>query len=272
MNLVDLQRKSGLSEVTLAFVLSGGGCSGDNTIPSVMSDVKAFLAAGGRVKASFGGADGKYVESGCSDAASLAKAIGDFVDSTGITDLDFDIEQAPSLTDATNAMRGQALKMVQDAKNIQVAFTLEAVPSPNGGLTDRGVSVVSQAALAGVRISHVNLMVMDFGNMPAGTSLAPIAIGSLTDGHAQLMKIMPGLTSEQAWAMIGATPDIGKNDDAEVFSLADAQALAAFARAQKLGLVAFWSIQRDQTCGHGECSQYDQANFDYHNILRTVAQ
>jgi chitinase len=271
-SLVDLKQKAGLSEVTLAFVLSGGNCSTDSTISDDLPDIKAFVAAGGHVKASFGGADGTYVESDCSDANSLATAISNFVDATGITDLDFDIEQGPALTKAVNTMRGQALKMVQDSRNIQIAFTLEADPAPNGGLNSQGISVVTQAVAAGVRVSHVNMMVMDFGDMPSGTPLAPIAIGSLTDGNAQLMKIIPGLTTEQAWAMIGATPDIGNNDDNEVFSLADAQALATFAMTNKLGLIAFWSIQRDQVCGHGECSGYDKANFDYNSIFKTVAQ
>jgi chitinase len=271
-SLVDLQQKAGLNEVTLAFVLSGGNCSTDGTIPGAMSDINAFVAAGGHVKASFGGASGRYVEAECSDAASLAKAISDFVDATGITDLDFDIEQAPVLTDQVNMMRGQALKMVQDAKGIQVSFTLEADADPNGGLNDRGISVVTQAVAAGVKISHVNMMIMDFGQMFTGMPLAPIAIASLTDGNAQLMKIIPGLTSDQAWAMIGATPDIGKNDDGEVFSLDDAKAIAAFVVQHKLGLVAFWSIERDEVCGHGQCSGYDNADFDYHNILKTVAQ
>jgi hypothetical protein len=72
--------------------------------------------------------------------------------------------------------------------------------------------------------------------------------------------------------MIGATPEIGKNDDGEVFSIADAQALAAFAIAHKLGLVSFWSIQRDSACGGRGCSGYDPTNFAYDKILHTVQQ
>jgi chitinase len=282
-SLVDLQKKSGLNEVTLAFVLSGGNCSTDGTIPGAMSDIKAFVAAGGHVKASFGGADGTYVEAECADATSLAKAISNFVDATGITDLDFDIEQAPVLTDAANLMRGQALKMVQDSKNIQVSFTLEADPDwgvrgeggklRGGGLNSQGISVVTQAVAAGVKISHVNMMIMDFGSNFVGMPLAPISIASMTDGNAQLRKIIPGLTIDQAWRMIGATPEIGRNDDGEVFSIADAQALAAFAIAHKLGLVSFWSIQRDAACSGGRgCSGYDTTNFAYDEILQTVQQ
>ncbi len=268
-SLTDLKTKSGVSDVTLAFVLSGGGCKTDTTISDDMTEIKAFIAAGGHVKASFGGADGTYVEAGCSDASSLATAISNFVDSTGITDLDFDTEQAGVETSAVNTMRGQALKMVQGSKNIQVSFTLQTDES---GLDKGARSVVSAAVAAGVSIYHVNLMVMDYGDMPAGTAMAPIAIGSLNGANTQLKAIIPSLTTAQAWAMLGATPDIGQNDDNEIFSLQDAKDLTTFAMQNKLGLITFWNIQRDQVCGKGECSQYDNANFDYSNIFKAVAQ
>jgi hypothetical protein len=42
---------------------------------------------------------------------------------------------------------------------------------------------------------------------------------------------------------------IGRNDFApEVFTLADADRLAALARARGLGGVAFWSLARDRPC------------------------
>jgi hypothetical protein len=268
-NLVDMKTKSGVSDVTLAFVLSGGGCNTDQTVQRALSDIRAFLAAGGHVKASFGGAAGTYVEAGCTDAATLATAISGFVDATGITDLDFDIEQAAVETAAVNAMRGQALKMVQDSKQILVSFTLPTTPT---GLSNTGRAVFTAAVAAGVKISHLNLMTMDYGNMPAGTPIAPIAIRSLTGANSQLRSIIPGLTTEQAWAMLGATPDIGQNDDNEIFTLQDAQDLTSFVRQNKVGLISFWNIQRDQVCGRGQCSEHNVANFDYSNIFKTVTQ
>ncbi len=244
--LADLQKKSALNEVTIAFVLSNGGCDTTQDIEQNASDVKAFLALGGHLKASFGGADGNYVESQCTSASALASAIEGFVDATGITDLDFDIEQGPMETDAVNAMRGRALKMVQDARGIRVAFTLPANPSPGGGLDSSGMSVVSNAVSAGVAVSHVNFMTMDYGNSFAGSPLAPIVEGTLDDGHGQVMSLIPGVTSAQAWRIVGVIPMLGKNDDAEVFSLADAQNVAAFAAQNGVGLVSFWSIDRDQ--------------------------
>src|SRR6201999_3758365 len=147
-------------------------------------------------------------------------AIEKFVDDTQITDLDFDIEQAPVETQTVNQMRGQALKMVQDAKQAKISFTLQ---TDENGLDKGARSVVTEAFKAGVSIYHVNLMVMDYGDMPDGTAIAPIAIKSLNGANTQLKAIITGLTTAQAWAMLGATPDIGQNDDNEVFSLKDQQ-------------------------------------------------
>jgi len=266
-SLVDLQKKAGLNAVTLAFVLKGDGCSTDSTVSENLDDIKAFIAAGGHVKASFGGAAGAYVETGCADATALAGAIGKFVDETGITDLDFDIEQNGPLSTDMNVRRGQALKMVQDSKHISVSFTLAV---NDDGLPSKPLNCLTSALDAGVKVSHVNIMVMDYGDLPQGTAIAPIAISSLNATHAQLKKALPGLTDEQAWAMLGATPDIGQNDDNEIFTLADAQTLTDFAIEHHLGLITFWNIQRDQVCGKGECSEHDQANFDYHRIFEKV--
>ena len=265
-SLTDLRAKSGLREVTLAFVLSNGGCNTTRDIEDNLGDVKAFVAAGGHVKASFGGAAGTYVESRCKSAGALASAIESFVSATGITDLDFDIEQGPALTDAANAMRAQALEIVQASKGISVAFTLSAIP---GGLDARGLSVVSHALDAGVKVSHVNLMTMDYGDEYRGKALAPVAIGSLTGANAQLVGLGHGLTKAAAWRMLGVIPMIGRNDDAEVFSIADAKSLASFARANGLGLVSFWSIDRDRVCsgGPGECSRVNTSNFQFNAIL-----
>jgi chitinase len=270
-SLVDLKNKSGLKQVTLAFVLSGGTCRANGAISEHLSDIRAFISAGGHVKASFGGALGTYIETGCADASALAKAIGDFVTATGITDLDFDIEQDAWQTDSANDMRAKALKMVQDSKNIKVAFTLEAVPAT--GLTDRGKSVVSRTVAAGVRVSHVNLMTMDYGDSFGGKPMAPVVIGSLNGVHYQLQTIIPGITSQQAWNMVGVIPMIGKNDDAEIFSLADARTVAQFAVDNKLGLVSFWSIDRDQPCGAGReaCNSVSTSNFEFTKIFAVVA-
>jgi chitinase len=267
-NLVDLRNKTGMAGVTLAFVLSGGGCYTDDSVTGHIGDVQAFAAMGGQVKASFGGALGTYIEASCGDANSLATAISDFVDKTGITDLDFDIEQNGAY--ALSALRGQALKKVQMAKGIRVSFTLPTGPD---GLVSGGLQVVQGAIDAGVQISHVNLMTMDYGQFQ-GKPLGPIAIQSVEATKAQLKSMIAGLTDAQAYAMLGATPMIGLNDTGEMFSLDDATMLAQYARDKKLGLIAFWAISRDRVCATGKdsCSTVNSGSYDFHNILKTSQQ
>jgi chitinase len=279
-SLTDMKAKSGVSAATLAFVLSNGGCAVTQDIQQNKADVDAFVAGGGRIKASFGGANGTYLESAtaCSTASALAQAIKGFVTSTGIKDLDFDVEEPSEMNATTNERRAQALKSVQDQLGIKVAFTLPSFPrdvwGTPGGMSAAGVDVVKAAVAAGVKISHVNLMTMDFGGYYSnGKAMGDLTVSALTDANAQLRSIIPGLTEAAAYAMLGATPMIGQNDvTSEVFTLTDAQTVASFAKLKHLGLVSFWAINRDQP-GSGSLALYSGVNtskFQFSNIFKTV--
>ena len=72
---------------------------------------------------------------------------------------------------------------------------------------------------------------------------------------------------------------IGRNDVApEVFTLADADRLAALARARGLGGIAFWSLARDRPCpsatsdASSECSGVDAPPGAFTAALSHVAQ
>lgn len=264
--LAGLHSAGGLRGATLAFVLSGGGCKATHDIQDHISDVNAFRSAGGMVKASFGGADGTYLEAACSSASALAGAIGAFIDQTGITDLDFDVEQGPVMTTSMNQKRGQALKQLQDQRGVKVSFTLPVDPS---GLPGNALDVVRRAVEAGVKVSHVNLMVMDYG---ISGSMSGYAKQSLNAAHGQLKSLISGLDDAGAWAMLGATPMIGQNDSSnEVFSISDAQTLLAFAQEKGLGLIAFWSIQRDRPgSGVGERSTVNTKNFQFNDVFKVL--
>jgi chitinase len=265
--LVDLKNKSGVNGVTLAFVLSNGGCAPTTDIQAHQSDVNAFVASGGLVKASFGGADGTYLDAACSSASAFAGALESFVKATGIKDLDFDVEQSAVMTTAANQKRAQGLKQAQDALGIQVSFTL---PVDTTGLESNGLDVVKQAHNAGVAISHVNLMVMDYDSSLTG-DMATYAEQALTATQAQLVSTL-GLSSTAAWAMLGATPMIGKNDvSGEVFTLADAKTLLTFAQQKHLGLLSFWSIHRDRTgTNYNDASTVNTASYQFANVFKAV--
>lgn len=276
-SLVDLHRNHGLTGATIAFALADSGqCKATREVIDHLADAHAFMALGGQLKVSFGGAAGDYLDYICQDAPSFAKALDDFVDATGIKDLDFDIEQGSrSFNDTVDTRRAVALKQAQDDRGIKVSFTLAAAASPgdgSGGLTSEGLGLLRAVLLKGVKISHVNLMLMDYGSSWQGKALAPPSLGALADANAQLRGLIPGLSQADAWRILGATPMIGQNDDGAVFSLSDASALAAFAKQKSLGLVSFWGINRDFVCNAGKdtCSMVDVHDFDFHAILATV--
>lgn len=289
--LVDMKAQSGLSAVTLAFVIAGPGgapCTpttdgnSDALEGAMQADIQAFQSGGGHVKVSFGGAQGLPLESdaACASATDLYQALAGFVSRTGLTDLDFDVEQSGVLTAALDQKRAQALAQLQaQYPAVQVSFTLPAVPrdkygNPGGVLPD-ALAVVQAAAAAGVRIRRVNLMTMDYGPYySAGMAMGALAVSALTDAKAQLQGIYPGLGEPQLWQMLGATPMIGQNDvSTEVFSLSDAATLAGFAQGQGLGLISFWAIQRDQPCPYvsvAVCSEVNTAPFQFHGVFKSL--
>lgn len=271
--LVDMKKKTGVEQVTLGFVTAPGGCSASRTIANHKSDVDGFRALGGKLKASFGGASGTYIENSCTTTSSLTSAIAAFVDETGITDLDFDVEQSVAMNSTVNARRSAALAALQKAKGVKISFTLPAMPS---GMTSASNAVVKAALAAGVTISHVNLMVMDYGeSYSSGKKMGDLAISAVNACADQLQALIPGLTDAAAYRMIGATPMIGVNDvRSEVFTLDDARQLIAFAKAKQLGLVSYWAIQRDVPCSGAVdlvlCSGAQTSSYQYSAIFRSV--
>lgn len=258
--LADMKAIGGPSAVTIAFVLAGNGCEATTDVHDHQDDVDAYLAAGGHVKASFGGAAGTYLEYQCASADELAGAIERFVDATGVTDLDFDLEQGgASSNPALNQLRATALAQVQAARGVRVAFTLPVAPD---GLRQESLDILQAALDAGVAISFVNGMTMDYGD---GTDLGTVPAQSCDALAAQLETLMPSLTSAQAYRMIGATAMIGQNDDAEIFSIDDAHTLAGYASQHQLGLLSFWAIQRDQPCSSDldHCSLVNDSLFQF---------
>jgi chitinase len=279
-SLMDMKAKTGTNAVTLAFVKSDGTCTPTHEIRDNQADVDAFVNSGGHVKASFGGLSGTYLEVACVTASRYATAIDTIVTETNLKDLDFDVEQAVAMTPAMNKMRGEAIASVQRAKGIKVSFTLAAVPRSTsgkpGGMSAESLAVVKAALDAGVKISHVNLMTMDYGaSYSTGRTMGDLAISAVTDGAAQMRTLIPGLTEAQSFAMMGATPMIGRNDiPTETFTVADAQKLSSFAKAKGLGLLAMWAIQRDQPCPSGGdlaiCSQAQSTKFAFDKALKSA--
>jgi hypothetical protein len=276
-SLANLQQQRKVPALSLAFVIAdGGACRATQDIQSHQADINAFRNGGGKLKASFGGALGTYLENACATETQMADVITAFVNQTGITDLDFDVEQPQALTAAINAKRARAMKLVQQRNPaIKISFTVQAIPRDKngtpGGMTAAAVGAVQAAKDAGVKVSIVNLMTMDYGAFfSAGRRMGDLAVSAASDEIVQLQKIF-GVSADQAAAMVGITPMLGTNDvTTEVFTADDARTVVAFAKQRKVGLLSFWAINRDQVCGAPDianCSGVNTANFQFNDIF-----
>ena len=268
--LMQAKSAGGVLGATIAFGVSGGGCSLGGGLEANMSgagktDIVDFQAAGGRVIVSFGGASGTYLESACSDTGmfNLVKSV---LDTTGARAIDFDVEGSQISSAALNTRRNNVARRLQAAyPGLYVSYTLPVDPT---GLPAEALTVIRSAHTAGVDVSMVNIMAMDYGD--ASTSMGARAISAANATFAQIKGIFTGKTDAQLWAMIGVTPMIGVNDTrSEVFRQADATQLTTFAQQKGLGLLSYWALQRDMPGGndYNDFSLVNTRPYEFYSIM-----
>jgi hypothetical protein len=262
-SLVSTAQATGVKQFNLAFVVAGGsgGCTpewgGVTAIGAdpVASQIAALRAIGGDVRISFGGEDGSELAQTCTSLSQLEAAYQDVISGYDVNKIDFDIEGAAVDDTSANALRDQALVALQKQDpGLQVSFTLPVLPS---GLPSDEDAVLTGAVQAGVNIAAVNVMAMDFGDgaapNPSG-QMGTFAIDAATATDAQVAAAM-GISDAAAWSKVAVTPMIGVNDTSdEVFTVANAQQLVAFAASKHLAWLSMWSAGRDQECAGGAAS------------------
>jgi chitinase len=268
--LMQAKSAGGVMGATMAFGVSGGGCSLGGGLEANMSgagktDIVNFQAAGGRVILSFGGASGTYLESACSDDGmyNLVKSV---IDTIGARAIDFDVEGDQLDVGSLNTRRNNVVKRLQAAyPGLYVSYTLPVDPT---GLESDALTVIRSANSAGVNVSMVNVMAMDYGD--ASTTMGARAISAATGTFNQIKAIFTGKTDAQLWAMIGVTPMIGVNDtQSEVFRQADATQLTTFAQQKGLGLLSYWALQRDMPGGsdYNDFSLVNTKAYEFYTIM-----
>lgn len=262
---VDFEKGPGGSgpNVVLAFVVAdpadvcapswGGAYSLDEADEQLDLDrrVARVRQLGGTPIVSFGGQANTELAVACAADEALYDAYRSVVTRYDAKVIDLDIE-GEALTDPTaNGRRAQAVARLQDEEDLEVWVTLPVSPD---GLTDDGQLLVASMLDAGVDLTGVNAMTMNYGgSRPEGTSMAEASIQALDSTHDQVASLFREagrrLTPSQAWQRIGVTPMVGQNDlPGEVFGLGDAEKLHAFASEHRLGRVSLWSLNRDRAC------------------------
>ncbi|GAA2823132.1 cellulose binding domain-containing protein [Crossiella cryophila] len=272
--LTEVAAATGQRHFTLAFVLgSHAGCDPKwgGTInldePRIVNQIRDLKAQGGDVIVATGGAAGPYLESSCTSVTELANAYKKIIDTLGVTHLDIDIEASVNL-DTMN----KALAQVQrERPGTTVAFTL-MVQGDDYGLTPAlGVDLLKNAKANGVRVDLVNPMTMEFGTSRPDWGDAVIAAAEST--LRQLAEIWPEKSDADRKRMLGVTPMIGRNYNGKVFLPAHATKLVNWAGANRIGLLAFWSVGRDNGgCPGGgispTCSSISQDTYEFVNTFK----
>ncbi len=282
-NMAEFKRDTGTDHFTLAFLVNSdsttcsygwGGITPVKEGPNgLYRNIKALRRAGGDVMVSIGGANNNPLAKVCTDVDELKTQYKNIIDNLNLAVLDFDIEGGHVADRAAIERRSQALKILQDelaeeGRHVPIWITLPVLPT---GLTADGVNVVRSAMAHGVKLAGVNLMTMDYGGAMGcqsinrqherlGTSNSDCDIDATRAVHRQIKQLASefhlNLSDEEIWAMIGATPMLGVNDqDLEVFFLDDAQKLRAHAENKGLGMLSMWSVARDRSAPAGQAWQ-----------------
>jgi chitinase len=251
---------TGTKFFTLAFLTPQSGCTpvweaNGTGVGSFKSQISALQAAGGNVIPSFGGAAGGELAQTCTNTASLTAAYANVVNTYGTPRLDFDIEGGVLGDTASNQRRNSALAALQQQNPaVQVDYTLAVDPS---GIPSNELDLLRDAKSKGVKVSVVNLMVMDFYD---GQPVLGDALSAARASASQLASLY-GTSTSAAYAMMGLTPIAGRNDDGAQFSQSDAQQLETFAAQNGVAELSFWEVQ-----------DYDRATgYAYSRIFNAIS-
>jgi hypothetical protein len=263
-----------LKAFSAAFVV-GNGCTPvwDDHKPvaghPVNTKIAGARALGMTPIASFGGGASTELATTCTDVAKLTQAYQSVITTLQVARVDFDIEGVTLTDTAASSRRFAAIATLkQNNPGLYVTYTLPVLPT---GLAASGKAFVRASAAAGIRPQLVNVMAMDYhGNWDIPKpDMGAYAISAARGTMAFLREIFPDAT----YGMVGITPMIGQNIPApEVFTLADAQELVAFARDNRVGLLSFWSLGRDQVCPNassslGSCSRLTQQPLQFTRLF-----
>ncbi|MEU7479747.1 cellulose binding domain-containing protein [Lentzea sp. NPDC042327] len=262
--------QTGVKWFTLAFVLSGGGCtpSWDGQRPLTggvdQQTINAVRAAGGDVVPSFGGWSGNKLGPNCSTPEALAGAYQKVIDTYGLKAIDIDIENSDEFENTTVQDRIlTALKIVkQKNPGIQTIVTFGTTTT---GPNFYGARLIDQAKALNANVDVFTIMPFDFGSSNVRTD----TIGAATALKNKLKSTF-GWNDAEAFKHVGISGMNGLSDQREVTSVEDWTAIRDWSKANGLGRLAFWAVNRDRGGCDGQvadqCSGIAQADLAFTKI------
>ncbi len=267
--------QEGASAVTLAFATGECGSENWGGVPGdvlAAANVGLFSQAGVRYIVSTGGAAGAFT---CATDAGMSTFLARWA-SPGLVGVDFDIEAGQ-----TSAVIEALIQRIVAAHTaypaLHFSLTLGTLAANAGATTAQSLGVAAPDAfdvygdeamaaaetVLGFSVGApstwpafltVNLMTMDYGSPIAGVCV--VVGGQCQMGQSALQA---AYDLHDRWGVpysnIELTPMIGGNDvTSELFTLADADTVAAFALGHGLAGVHYWSYDRDVDCARGSAS------------------
>jgi Ricin-type beta-trefoil lectin domain/Glycosyl hydrolases family 18 len=269
-NLTTVTQTTGVKWFTMAFMLNSGNCDPkwDGSRPLTggadQTAINTIRANGGDVVISFGGAAGPWLEHTCSNASALAAAYQKVINAYGLKAVDIDIEGTPYNTAADQQKTVDALKIIKtNNPGITTYITLGSYT------TGPDASLINRAAAAGLVVDGWGIMTFDWGS--TGNNQGALTIQA-ADGLKNRLKTAYGWSDAEAYKHVGISSMNGITDENAVVTLADMQAITAYAQQHTIARLTFWSLNRDRQCSGGypnddTCSGVSQSAYQYTKII-----
>jgi hypothetical protein len=262
---------TGVRWFTMAFVLSGGGCSPawDGSRPLTGGvDAQAIAqirAGGGDVIPSFGGWSGNKLGPNCATPEALAGAYQQVINAYALKAIDVDIENSDEFeNEAVQDRILTALRIVkQNNPSIKTIITFgTSTTGPNWW----GTRLINRSAALATNIDVFTIMPFDFGghaNMFQNTVNA-------AEGLKNALKAAYGWNDDTAYRHMGISGMNGLSDQQELTSTQTWTQIRDWAAARHLARFTFWSVNRDRPCPGGgvaaNCSGIDQPAWEFTRI------
>lgn len=227
----------------------------------IKKTIRELRVVGGDAAVSFGGLNTGAFWEVSHDEDMLYDAYMEVVQGYGFTRVDFDVE-AGAMGYIENLLNAKAVKRLQDTTGVQVTLTLPVMPT---GLISTGLSVLQAYLEAGVDLTNVNIMTMCYG--PSVIDYAHGSLDAVDNTMVQLKnhyRRYAGitLTDEEAYTKLGTTPSIGfENEQHPYFTTEMFNQVVEHARERKIGMVSYWSMNRDAKTDGGQGQIKNQFEF-----------
>lgn len=213
----------------------------------IKKSIQNIRDRGGDVVVSVGGQLGSAPWTITQNITKLKEMYIEIIEAYDLQVLDLDIEEINQGYEQ-NVANAKAIKRAQDQTGVEVVLTIPIMPY---GYTSTQKNLLRAYIGNGVNVKLINSMTMCYGSeVNPGEDFATASIRAIDNACVQVKSIYAEfgieLTQEQVYKMLGATVDIGyENQYNPVFTAEMTKRVAEHANKVGLGMYSYWCINRD---------------------------